>query len=119
MSQARHQVSTIEKPRTIRYAVRFLLVLLSMEVILHYDYVGAISHALPVWSSYTPAQLSLLSYFNLHIIWLKLLIPWRFFRLWSLVDGVDAPENMIRLCERQLQRRRCSGALGIVPLTDG
>ena len=76
--------------------MRFLLVLLSMEVVLHYDYVGAISHALPVWSSYTPAQLSLLSYFNLHIIWLKLLIPWRFFRLWALVDGVDAPENMIR-----------------------
>ena len=27
---------------------------------------------------------------------LQLLIPWRFFRLWALADGVDAPENMIR-----------------------
>lgn len=26
----------------------------------------------------------------------KLLIPWRFFRLWALLDGVDAPENMVR-----------------------
>ncbi|PWN50587.1 glycerol uptake protein 1, partial [Violaceomyces palustris] len=26
----------------------------------------------------------------------KLLIPWRFFRLWAMSDGVDAPENMIR-----------------------
>ncbi len=96
ISQARYQSSTIETPRTVRYGVRFLLVLLSMEVLLHYDYVGAISHANPVWSSYTGAQLSILSYFNLHIIWLKLLIPWRFFRLWALIDGIDAPENMIR-----------------------
>jgi protein-cysteine N-palmitoyltransferase HHAT len=67
-----------------------------MEVVLHFDYVGAIMHADPVWSSYTPAQLSLLSFFNLHIIWLKLLLPWRLFRLWSLIDGIDPPENMIR-----------------------
>lgn len=38
----------------------------------------------------------MIGYFNLHIIWLKLLIPWRFFRLWALVDGVDPPENMLR-----------------------
>ncbi|KAJ6151954.1 hypothetical protein N7497_006273 [Penicillium chrysogenum] len=43
-----------------------------------------------------PGQLSMLAYFNLHIIWLKLLIPWRFFRLWALVDGIDPPENMVR-----------------------
>ena len=24
------------------------------------------------------------------------MIPWRFFRLWALIDGIDAPENMIR-----------------------
>ena len=38
----------------------------------------------------------MIGYFNLHIIWLKLLIPWRFFRLWALVDGIDPPENMVR-----------------------
>lgn len=67
-----------------------------MELILHFDYVGAITKARPIWSSYTPAQISLLSLFNLHIIWLKLLVPWRLFRLWSLIDGIDPPENMIR-----------------------
>jgi D-alanyl-lipoteichoic acid acyltransferase DltB (MBOAT superfamily) len=96
ISQQRYRPATIETGRTIRYAIRFALVLLAMEVILHYDYVGAISKARPEWSSYTPAQLSMLSYFNLHIIWLKLLIPWRLFRLWALTDGVDPPENMIR-----------------------
>ncbi|KAL9479897.1 hypothetical protein ACSS6W_004683 [Trichoderma asperelloides] len=96
ISQAKYRAASIEWPRTIRYGIRFLLVLLSMELILHFDYVGAISKAAPVWSDYTAAQLSLLSFFNLHIIWLKLLLPWRMFRLWALVDGIDPPENMVR-----------------------
>lgn len=94
--QSKYRVASIETPRTIRYAVRFLLVLLAMEIILHYDYVGAISKAAPVWNDYTPAQLSMLSFMNLHIIWLKLLLPWRLFRLWALIDGMDPPENMVR-----------------------
>jgi len=67
-----------------------------MELILHYIYVVAISKSNPDWSHYTPFQLSMLGYFNLHIIWLKLLLPWRFFRLWALLDGIDPPENMVR-----------------------
>ncbi|KAI0881469.1 MBOAT-domain-containing protein [Annulohypoxylon maeteangense] len=96
ISQLRYKSSTIEVSRTLRYGVRFLLTLLAMEVILHYDYVQAISKANPGWGEYTAAQLSILSYFNLHLIWLKLLLPWRLFRLWALIDGVDPPENMIR-----------------------
>ncbi|KAI0106758.1 MBOAT-domain-containing protein [Daldinia grandis] len=96
ISQSRYKSATIETARTIRYGVRLVLTLLSMEVILHYNYIQAISKANPVWTEYTAAQLSLLSYFNLHLIWLKLLLPWRLFRLWSLVDGIDPPENMIR-----------------------
>lgn len=69
-----------------------------MEVILHYMYVVAISKTKDQgsWEGDTPFQLSMIGFFNLHIIWLKLLIPWRFFRLWSLVDNVDPPENMLR-----------------------
>lgn len=96
ISQQRYRPLTIEQARTVRYGVRFLLALLAMEVVLHFDYVGAISKANPAWPSYTPAQLSMLSFFNLHLIWLKLLLPWRLFRLWALVDGVDPPENMLR-----------------------
>lgn len=96
ISQQRYKPATIETSRTIRYGIRFALTLLAMEVILHYDYVQAISKANPTWGEYTAAQLSLLSYFNLHLIWLKLLLPWRLFRLWSLVDGIDPPENMLR-----------------------
>ncbi|KAK4188513.1 glycerol uptake protein 1 [Podospora australis] len=96
ISQSRYRSATIESSRTWKYAIRFLLVLLVMELVLHFDYVGAISKSRPEWSTYTPAQISMLSFMNLHIIWLKLLLPWRFFRLWSLVDGIDPPENMLR-----------------------
>lgn len=96
VSQSRYRAATIESRRTLRYGVRFVLCLLAMELVLHYNYVGAISQSSPNWGSYTPAQLSLLSLFNLHIIWLKLLLPWRLFRLWALLDGIDPPENMLR-----------------------
>lgn len=78
------------------YLVRFVIVLLTMELIIHYLYMVAIFHAKPNWSTYTPYQLSMLGFFNLKHIWLKLLIPWRFFRLWALIDGIDPPENMVR-----------------------
>ncbi|KAK4152238.1 putative glycerol transporter protein [Chaetomidium leptoderma] len=96
ISQQRYQPATLATSRTVKYAIRFALTLLAMELVLHFDYVGAISKARPEWHTYSPAELSLLSYFNLHIIWLKLLVPWRFFRLWALADGVDPPENMLR-----------------------
>ena len=87
---------SIDTARTIRYGIRFLVCLLTMEVTLHYIYAVAISKAKPAWEVYTPFQLSMLGYFNLIVIWLKLLLPWRLARLWALVDGIDPPENMVR-----------------------
>ncbi|KAK6539645.1 glycerol transporter [Orbilia ellipsospora] len=91
--------STSIKP-VLLYGFRFLISLLCMEFILHYCYVQAISRAshapYNAWINDTPFQLMMIGYFNLQIIWLKLLIPWRFFRLWSLVDSIDPPENMLR-----------------------
>ncbi|KAH0542950.1 hypothetical protein FGG08_002719 [Glutinoglossum americanum] len=94
--QLRYPAPSITAQRTLLYGIRLLITLLSMELILHYIYVVAISNSHPDWTVYTPFQLSMLGYFNLHIIWLKLLLPWRFFRFWSLIDGVDPPENMVR-----------------------
>ncbi|KAI9654404.1 MAG: hypothetical protein M1829_000935 [Trizodia sp. TS-e1964] len=96
IAQLRHPSPSITRRRTILYGIRFLLALLCMELVLHFIYAVAISKSRPNWSMYSPYQLSMLGYFNLHIIWLKLLLPWRFFRLWALIDGVDAPENMVR-----------------------
>ncbi|KAL4788357.1 MBOAT, membrane-bound O-acyltransferase family-domain-containing protein [Aspergillus varians] len=96
ISQQKYAPHSLTKTRTILYGTRFFLTLLAMELILHYIYAVAISNASPNWSLYTPGQLSMLAFFNLHIIWLKLLIPWRFFRLWAIFDGIDPPENMVR-----------------------
>ncbi|KAF2149895.1 MBOAT-domain-containing protein [Myriangium duriaei CBS 260.36] len=96
ISQSRYPLPTITPIRTFLYGIRFLLVLLTMEFVLHFLYAVAISKSSPDWSAYSPFQLSMIAYFNLHIIWLKLLIPWRFFRLWSLIDRIDPPENMVR-----------------------
>ena len=96
ISQARYTPETTSMQRTITYGFRFLVCFLTMELVLHFLYAVAISKAQPAWEIYTPFELSMLGYFNLHHIWLKLLIPWRFFRLWALVDGMDPPENMLR-----------------------
>lgn len=90
-----------------RYAVRVAACVLVMEFVLHYMYVNAIKNA-RAWLGDSPMELSMIGFWNLIFVWLKvrraardftdpqLLIPWRVFRLWSLLDGVDAPENMIR-----------------------
>ena len=96
ISQLKYPPLIISTSRTIKYGIRSFLCLLAMELILHYDYCVAISKAHVDWNTYTAAQLSLLSYFSVHVLWLKLLLPWRFFRLWALMDGIDPPENMLR-----------------------
>jgi protein-cysteine N-palmitoyltransferase HHAT len=95
-SQNKYPAMTVNSSRVIVYGLRFVISLLCMEVILHFIYCVAISKSNPEWASYTPYQISMLSYFNLNIVWLKLLLPWRFFRLWALMDGIDPPENMVR-----------------------
>ncbi|KAE8222870.1 hypothetical protein CF319_g3996 [Tilletia indica] len=79
----------------IRYAIRWIFCLLTMEFVLHFIWVNAIKDA-KAWEGLSLMQLSMVGLWNLIIVWLKLLIPWRFFRLWAMMDGVDAPENMIR-----------------------
>ena len=96
VSQQRYTPLSISPKRTLMYGIRFLVALLTMELMIHFIYVVAISKAQPTWEVYTPFQLSMLGYFNLHHIWLKLLLPWRFFRLWALIDGIDPPENVVR-----------------------
>ncbi|KAG6885635.1 hypothetical protein C0993_012053 [Termitomyces sp. T159_Od127] len=77
------------------YFIRLVASMLTMEFILHFMYVVAIKDT-RAWNGATPAQISMIGFWNLIIVWLKLLIPWRFFRLWALMDGVEVPENMVR-----------------------
>lgn len=97
ISQLRYRAQSITSSRTILYGIRFLVCLITMEIMIHFIYAVAISKSSPpAWDTYTPFQLSMLGYFNLNHIWLKLLLPWRFFRFWALLDGIDPPENMVR-----------------------
>ena len=80
---------------TLKYALRCLSSFLTLEITLHHIYVVAIKNT-GAWRNDTPAEIALIGFWNLIVVWLKLLIPWRYFRLWSLVDGIDCPENMIR-----------------------
>mgnify|MGYP001167222315 CR=1 FL=1 len=93
--QSLNTLPSINKRQIISYALRLVICVLSMEFVLHYAYVVAISKR-KAWTGDTPFQISMIGLFNLNIIWLKLLIPWRLFRLWALLDEIDTPENMIR-----------------------
>lgn len=96
IAQLRYPPKSVTPSRISLYAVRWVICLLCMEMMQHFLYVVAISKVKPAWDAYTPFQLSMIGFFNLFFIWLKLLLPWRLFRLWSLMDGVDPPENMVR-----------------------
>lgn len=95
MFQSRHKLASITNRSISLYALRFVICLLTMEFLLHFTHVVAISKT-RAWDGDTPFQISMIALFNLNIIWLKLLLPWRLFRLWALLDGIDAPENMVR-----------------------
>ena len=61
---------TITPKRTILYGIRLAFCMMTMEIILHYVYVVAISKT-KAWHGDTPFQLCMITYFNLQIIWLK------------------------------------------------
>ncbi|KAL6307438.1 MBOAT, membrane-bound O-acyltransferase family-domain-containing protein [Sparassis latifolia] len=87
--------TSLQLRSTLSYMCRLLACFFTLEFILHFMYVIAIKDA-KAWGGDTAAELSMIGFWNLIIVWLKLLIPWRFFRLWALADGIDPPENMVR-----------------------
>lgn len=72
--------SSISFKAIFAYTVRFVACLLTMEVLLHYIYVVAIKDAAVVqadgstvraWTGDTPAELGIISFWNLIVVWLK------------------------------------------------
>ncbi|KAI9197313.1 MBOAT, membrane-bound O-acyltransferase family-domain-containing protein [Polychytrium aggregatum] len=80
---------------TLVYAARWIGVVVLMEVMQHTLYVVAIAKS-KAWDGFTPAQIVAVGFINLKFIWMKLLIIWRFFRLWAMADGIETTENMNR-----------------------
>eukprot|EP00918_Siedleckia_nematoides_P047078 GHVU01103170.1.p1 GENE.GHVU01103170.1~~GHVU01103170.1.p1 ORF type:complete len:562 (+),score=26.44 GHVU01103170.1:199-1884(+) len=98
--------SYIESPQTtydwkylVVYAARLLFAMLAIEALMHNIYTSAlisVNWNRYIWHSLTPGELAGLLVMHLTFLYLKFLILWRFFRLWSLIRGVDCPENMPR-----------------------
>ncbi|KAI9255574.1 MBOAT, membrane-bound O-acyltransferase family-domain-containing protein [Sporodiniella umbellata] len=105
LSQFKLPSKNISRRYIVFYAIRLVLVMLVMELTLHYLYVVAISKS-KAWEGNSPLELSMIGFFNLIIIWMKLLIPWRFFRLWSLMDGTWVEENMVRCMANNFSAQR-------------
>ena len=78
----------------IAYGMRLLGSFLLLEVTLHVFHPVAIKEA-KAFAGFSPLDFGVLALLNLKVIWLKLLVIWRFFRLWSLINGIDPPENMV------------------------
>ncbi|KAG8978076.1 glycerol transporter [Tulasnella sp. 425] len=70
----------------MQYFVRFLVCILTMELILHYMWVVAMKDT-GSWQGLSPAEISMVGFWNLIIIWLKLLIPY----LYIPVGGSTRP----------------------------
>lgn len=80
------------------YGLRWVLTFLLLELFLHLSYANAISAQRSLALDQVDS-LSLgvsLSVAVLLFMWLKFLLIWRFFRFWSLLNGIDCPENMNR-----------------------
>ena len=80
----------------VRYFCRIIGLALTLMVLLHFAHLHAIT-AHP--SLFGDASISVkVSFFiqSLAFLWLKFSVFWKFFRLISLADGFDVPEDMVR-----------------------
>lgn len=80
----------------IRYfLLKTLFIFVLLEFWLHYLYIFSFTNS-KTFLSFTSYEMAMVSYYTLVGIWLKFTTIWRFFRCWSLLDGVEPPENMNR-----------------------
>ena len=75
-----------------------------LRLVFSYFVMRTLSYAFPVFAiqrsrifySLSPPQLAVYLYLTLQMMWLKFLLIWRYFTLFARLDGVNAPENMLR-----------------------
>ncbi|GFP80406.1 putative membrane-bound o-acyltransferase c24h6.01c [Phtheirospermum japonicum] len=77
------------------YGLRWVFSLSLMEVMTHLFYYNAFAIS-GVWKQLSPMDIFIIGYGVLNFMWLKFLLIWRYFRFWSLINGIMAPENMPR-----------------------
>ncbi|KAH9733766.1 MBOAT (Membrane bound O-acyl transferase) family protein [Citrus sinensis] len=77
------------------YGLRWIFSLLLMELMTHIFYYNAFAVS-GMWKLLSPLDVFIIGYGVLNFMWLKFFLIWRYFRLWSLICGIEAPENMPR-----------------------
>ncbi|GFP94769.1 putative membrane-bound o-acyltransferase c24h6.01c [Phtheirospermum japonicum] len=77
------------------YGLRWVFSLSLMELMTHLFYYNAFAIS-GVWKQLSPIDIFIIGYGVLNFMWLKFLLIWRYFRFWSLINGIVAPENMPR-----------------------
>ena len=83
----------------MKYGIRFAVNFIALNFYLCFCYVNVLSTKEDmehVWRHWEVPSLLLLGLLMLVFIWWKFLNIWRFYRLWALLDGMEAPENMNR-----------------------
>nr|XP_010929814.1 putative membrane-bound O-acyltransferase C24H6.01c isoform X3 [Elaeis guineensis]XP_010929815.1 putative membrane-bound O-acyltransferase C24H6.01c isoform X3 [Elaeis guineensis]XP_019708520.1 putative membrane-bound O-acyltransferase C24H6.01c isoform X3 [Elaeis guineensis] len=75
------------------YGLRWILSLLLMETVTHFFYYNAFAIS-GLWRQLSPFEVFIIGYGVLNFMWLKFFLIWRYFRFWSLIGGIETPENM-------------------------
>ncbi|XP_051146825.1 membrane-bound O-acyltransferase gup1 [Andrographis paniculata] len=75
------------------YGIRWVFSLFLMELMTHFFYYNAFAIS-GMWRQLSPMDVFIIGYGVLNFMWLKFFLMWRYFRFWSLVNGIVAPENM-------------------------
>jgi D-alanyl-lipoteichoic acid acyltransferase DltB (MBOAT superfamily) len=77
------------------YAFRWMYCFVLMELLTcHFPFFAVISSG--ILPHLTVAEMAVVMFVTLKMMWIKFLLIWRFFRLWALSDGISPPENMQR-----------------------
>lgn len=94
--QLKNRNPSVDYQNAFRYFARVLGCFFLLELMLHLFHPVAIKQA-KAFIGFTPLDFGILAFLNLKVIWLKLLVIWRYFRLFALLNQIDPPENMVPL----------------------
>ncbi|KAF5735684.1 putative membrane-bound O-acyltransferase C24H6.01c [Tripterygium wilfordii] len=75
------------------YGLRWVFCLFLMELMTHWFYYNAFAVS-GLWKFLSAMDIFIVGYGVLIFMWLKFLLIWRYFRFWSLMCGIETPENM-------------------------
>ncbi|XP_021282210.1 putative membrane-bound O-acyltransferase C24H6.01c isoform X3 [Herrania umbratica] len=75
------------------YGLRWVFGLSLMELMTHLFYFNAFAVS-GSWKMLSPMDIFIIGYGVINFMWLKFFLIWRYFRFWSLIAGIEAPENM-------------------------